>query len=95
MPTIISLFPYELVPIKSYPSIESILESETQTPITVTDMSQSGTLPPTLGMEHVESEQAPPRTANYSQCHSERSEDKHTDPLHERQKETRRVSDRN
>jgi len=55
-----SLSPYQLIPIESYPSIKSILESETQTPITVTDMSQSGTLPPAPGMEHVESEQAPP-----------------------------------
>jgi len=47
-----SLFPYELIP------IESILKSETQTPITVTDMSQSGTLPLAPGMEHVEPEQA-------------------------------------
>ena len=54
-----SLLPYELLPIKSYPSIESILESETQTPITVTDMSQSGTLPSAPGMEHVEPEQVP------------------------------------
>jgi len=45
-----SLFPYKLVPI----------ESEIQTPITVIDMSQSGTLPPAPGMEHVEPEQAPP-----------------------------------
>jgi len=54
------LFPYELIPIESYPSIKSILKSENQTPITVTDMSQSGTLPPASGMEHVEPEQAPP-----------------------------------
>jgi len=59
-PTIISLLPYELIPIESYSSIESILESETQTPITVTDMSQSGTLPSAPGMEHVEPEQVPP-----------------------------------
>ena len=52
-PTIMSLFPYELIPI----------ESETQIPITVTDMSQSGTLPPAPGMEHVEPEQAPPSPA--------------------------------
>jgi len=55
-----SLPSYKLLPIKSYPSIESILESETQTPITVTDMSQSGILPPIPGMEHMEPEQVPP-----------------------------------
>jgi len=55
-----SLFPYELIPIESYPLIESILKSETQTPITVTDMSQSGTLPSAPGIEHVKPEQAPP-----------------------------------
>ena len=32
-------------------------------PITVTDMRQSGTLPPAPGMEHVEPEQAPPTPA--------------------------------
>jgi len=58
-PIITSLFPYKLIPIESYPLIESILESKTQTPITVTDMSQSGTLPLGPGMEHVEPEQAP------------------------------------
>jgi len=58
-PTIASLFPYELIPIESYPSIESILKSETQTLITVTDMSQSGILPLASGI-HVEPEQAPP-----------------------------------
>ena len=56
-PTIMFLFPYELILIKS------ILESEIQTPITVTDMSQSGTLLPTSGMEHVEPEQASPLPA--------------------------------
>jgi len=55
-----SLPSYELLSIESYPSIESILESETQTPITVTDMSQSGILPPVPGMEHMEPEQVPP-----------------------------------
>ena len=55
-----SLFPHELILIKFYPSIKSILESKIQTPITVTDMSQSGTLLPAPGMEHVEPEQAPP-----------------------------------
>jgi len=60
VPTITSLFPYKLVLIESYPSIKSILESKNQTPITVTDMSKSCTLPPTPGMEHVEPEQAPP-----------------------------------
>jgi len=55
-----SLFPYELVLIESYPSIKSILKSKTQTPITVTDMSQSGTLSLAPGIEHVEPEQAPP-----------------------------------
>jgi len=63
VPTIMSLLPYKLILIKSYPLIESILESKTQTPITVTDMSQSGTLPLTPGMEHVEPEQAPPLPA--------------------------------
>jgi len=64
-PIIISLFPYELVLIESYPSIESILESKNKTPtqITVTDMSQSGTLLPTPGIEHVEPEQTPPSLA--------------------------------
>jgi len=60
VPTITSLFSYKLIPIESYPLIESILESENQTLITVTDMSQSSTLPPAPGMEHVEPEQAPP-----------------------------------
>ena len=59
-PTIISLFPYKLILIEFYPSIKSILESETQTPIPVTDMSQSSTLPLAPGMECVEPEQAPP-----------------------------------
>jgi len=59
-PTITSSLPYELVLIESYLLIESILKCETQTPITVTDMSQSGTLPPAPGIEHVEPEQAPP-----------------------------------
>jgi len=58
-----SLFPYELILIESYHSIESILKSETQTPITVTDMSQSGTLSSAPGMEHVEPEQVPPPPA--------------------------------
>jgi len=63
-PTITSLLPYKLTPIESYSSIESILESETQTPITVTDMSQSGILPPAPSMEHMEPEQAPPPPAS-------------------------------
>jgi len=58
-----SLFPHKLLSIESYPSIESILESEIQTPITVRDMSQSGTLSPAPGIEHVEPEQAPPPPA--------------------------------
>ena len=40
--------------------IESILESQNQTPITVTDISQSGILPPTPGMEQVEPGQTAP-----------------------------------
>ena len=94
-PTITSLFPYELLP------IELILESETQTSITVTDMSQSGTLPPAHGTCGIRTSStsarstSKPHTANYSQCHSERSENEQTDPLHRRQKETRRVSDQN
>jgi len=36
-----------------------------------------------------------PCTADHSQCHSERSEDEQANPLHRRQKETRRVSDWN
>jgi len=45
-PTITSLLPYKLALIESYLLIESILKSETQTPITLTDMSQSSNLPP-------------------------------------------------
>jgi len=59
VPTITFLLPYELTPIKSYSLIESILESETQAPIKVTDMSQSSILPPAPSIEHVEPEQAP------------------------------------
>jgi len=58
--TITSLLSYELAPIKSYPSIKSILESEIQTLIIVTDMNQSSILPPAPSMEYVEPEQASP-----------------------------------
>ena len=63
-----SLLPYELTPIESYPSIKSILlEHETQTPITLTDMDQSGILQPPAPEHPQSTNPTLPITINASQ----------------------------
>ena len=100
MPTITSLFLYELVPIESYPSIESIQNPNTdysnrhESIWHLTTSTWYGTCV-TRTSSTPACSTSKPHTANCSQRHSERSEDEHTIPLYRRQKETRRVSYQN